>query len=62
MCLEECWTVCSKYANHSRLNGQHGWVYEHLMGTRIFNLIMSNIIIGAPKTVRQMATGMIWIC
>ena len=53
------WTMCSEYANHSRLNSQHNWgdLYVHLMGTIIFTLIMNMIFIFAPKPMRQMATG-----
>ena len=40
-------TMFSKYVNHSRLNSQHdqGNLYDHLMSTRIFTLIMHMIFI-----------------
>ena len=48
MCLKEM-GLCSKYDNHSRLNshehhrGGAGDVYDHLMNTRIFTLVMNKI-------------------
>ena len=68
--LERDWTACLKYDNHSRLDSQHNWgkggggeetVYDHLMSTRIFALIMNKIILSAPKIVRKLSTASIWI-
>ena len=36
-------------------------LYNHLMSTRIFTLMMNNIFISAPKIMRQMAMSTIWI-
>jgi hypothetical protein len=46
-----CWTICSKHANHYRLNNQHNWedLYDHLVSIRIFTLTMNKIFIWAPK-------------
>ena len=38
-----------------------GDLYDHLMTTKIFTLIMSRIFIWAPKNMRQMTTGTISI-
>ena len=58
------WATCSKYLNYSRLSSQHVWgnQYGHLMSMRIFTLIMNKIFIWAPKILRQLAKGTIWIC
>ena len=37
-------------------------LYDHLMSKRIFILIMNEIFISALKIMRQMVTGVIWIC
>ena len=41
------WTASSEYDKHSRLNNHHTWgdLYDHLMSTSIFTLIMSKIFI-----------------
>jgi hypothetical protein len=39
-----------------------GDLYDHLMSKRIFILIMNEIFISALKIMRQMVTGVIWIC
>ena len=63
MCLKEVAMTCSKYYHHSRLNNQHDWgdLYEHLIDTKTFTLMMNRIFIGALKIMRKMATASIWI-
>jgi hypothetical protein len=41
------WSTCSKYDIHSRFNNQHNGedLYDHLMSTRIFTLMMNKIFI-----------------
>ena len=36
------WTACSKHATHSKFNSEHDWgdMYDHLITTRAFTLIM----------------------
>lgn len=43
--------MCSNYANHPWFNGQHDWgdIYDQLMATRMFTLIMDKISISALK-------------
>ena len=43
---------------------QHDWgdLYDHLLSTKIFTLIIYKIIIGAPKIMRKVSTASIWIC
>ena len=44
------WVVCSKYDNHFSFNSEHnlGDMFDHLMSTRIFTLIMNKIFIRSP--------------
>ena len=46
--------MCSKYENHSRFNGQYNWdeLYDHLMSTRIFTLIMNKMVYTSSKFMR----------
>ena len=39
-----------------------GSLYDHLMGTRIFTLIMNKIFIRALKFAVQNVTSRVWIC
>ena len=57
-------TTCSKNVLCTMLDSQHdcGDLYDHLMSTRIFTLIMNKLFIWAPKMMRQMAMGTIWNC
>ena len=45
--FERDWTKCSKYAKHSKFNNQHDLedMYDHLMSTRNFTLIINNLFI-----------------
>jgi hypothetical protein len=56
--------MCSNYANHPSFNGQHDWgdIYDQLMATRMFTLIMDKIFISGLKIVREVTTTLIWIC
>ena len=58
------WTPCSKFVNHSRLTSPHSWgdLYDHLMTSRIFTLIMKRITTWASRLMRKMETATIWIC
>ena len=58
------WTKCSKFANYSRFNNQHNWgnLYDHLMSTRNFTLTIKKMFMWAPKIMRQMDMGMMWLC
>ena len=49
-------TMSSKYDNHPNLNNQYNWVnqYDHLPSTKIFDLIMTKILIWAPKIIRKL--------
>ena len=39
-----------------------GYVYDHLMSMRIFNMIMGNIFIQSPKMMRNAVMASIWLC
>ena len=58
------WTMWSKYVNRLGLHSQHDWrdLYDHLMSTRIFTFIVNKIFMWAPKVMRQVTLGTIWIC
>ena len=52
-CFKRDWATCSKYVNHSRFESHYklgGDLYDHLMNTKIFTLIVIKIFIGAPNT------------
>ena len=53
--------TCSKHENHSRLSSQHDQedLYDHLMSTRNFTLILNKI--WTPKVIRKAAMASIWI-
>ena len=63
MCSKQIGLQAQVILIDSTLNGPHnlGDLYDHFMSTRFFTLIMNKRFIGTPKTMRQMATGMIWI-
>ena len=53
---------CSKYNNHSRCKSQHNWgggLYDHLMRTRIFTLMMNNTFIEALEKRRKLSMASI---
>ena len=49
------WIVCSKHANHSKLNSQQalGDLHNHSMSTRTFTLMINKIFIHVPEIRRQ---------
>ena len=55
--------LCSTHVNHSRLTSQHsqGDLYDHIISSRIFTLILNKIITQAPKTMKNAATTLSWI-
>ena len=62
MCLKEIGLHgISKYDNHYRLNGQSSYevgnLDDHLMGMKIFTLIINKIFIQTPKSVRKGTTA-----
>ena len=64
MCWKEVELHAHKYANHSRLHGQHDWgdMYDHLMSMRIFTLTMSKMFIWAQKIWGKWLWGPFGIC
>ena len=54
------WTMCSKQVNHSKLNNQHNWgnLYDHLMSTRIFTLVMNEIFIISSHNYNESGYGL----
>ena len=51
--------------NLDRLNTQHnegGQGYDHFTGKKFLTLIMNNILIWAPKSMREMPMSMMWSC
>ena len=66
MCLEEIGlraqnmlTILSGIVNIIYMGGD---MYDHLMSTRIFTLIMHKIFKRALKIIGQMTIGDMWIC
>ena len=51
------WVTRSNYVYHSRFNNQHNCedLYDYLISTKIFTLIMNKICIWAPKFMRKVA-------
>ena len=49
---------------HFKLNSQcsEGGIYDHVLSTRIFTLIINVIFIQVPKDMRKVARALIWIC
>ena len=47
---------------NSMVNVVGGDIYDQFLRERIFTLIMSKIFTWAPKIMRKMAMGTIWIC
>ena len=56
------WIVCSCCGNHYRLNSQHnrGKLYDHLMSTQIFTLMINKVFVRAPKITRKVGMASIW--
>ena len=50
--------------NHSMLKSQQNWgdLYDHLMSTTLFTLVMNKVIRWALNMMRKVATALIWIC
>ena len=63
MCHRRLHYMCSNHGNHSRLNSEHDWggLYEHLMNTWVFNLVINiYIYIHTPKIMQfLLAIGML---
>ena len=57
LCAQDMLIPCRFTSSHDCMD-----LCEHLMSTRVFTLIMKKILKWAPKTVRQMATCMVWAC
>jgi hypothetical protein len=61
--FERDWNTCSKYDNHFQLDSEDnlGDLYDHLMSTQIFTLIMNKIFISELQNfMRKVATTLTW--
>lgn len=55
------WTTNSNYDNHSTLDSHHNWknLYDQLISTKYFTLIMNKMFTCAPKIMRNLAITLI---
>ena len=62
------WTTSSQFVTilgsivNIMISGVEGHLFDHLIGKRIFNLIMNKRCVQSPNLMREIATGSIWIC
>lgn len=63
MCFVKIALHAQQYDNHSRLFCQHNRddLYDHLMSTQIFTLMLNKILVRAPNMTRKVATASNWV-